>query len=343
MIFDDLQTACSDLAGYCKLPPRPPYGRYTSLLEMGGREKGRSYWLTHYTAIDSLRDESPVLGPEGTISPSTMRLKKLLHLPKVESSEFELATMGRMYLLRWALPILFRLRCIDLFDDERLRQFQSQSRAKTLTYGICIDAAFALTIASLRPQSKAVSFISMTSARRSNIAGIKDMMGPLSARVPIQIYLSLNSSLEDLVRHINEVFASMIGFEHCAMKTLHTDGGLQNLRPQAVFSWNPPGNDLSYKRITCHDNAVAPTVLAYREDLSVPYAHDYGLLFEVYEHIGHVAICASWDGDRVSVDLIGQLAEDFRRFLMLIVKSRTLTLREALCESRKANRVGEMG
>ena len=182
----------------------------------------------------------------------------------------------------------------------------------------------------------------MISARRSNIEGIKDMMGPLSARAPIRISLLPDSSLEDLMRHINNEFTSMIGLEHCAMKALHTDGGLHNLPPQAVFSWNPPGSDLSSKRIICHDKAVAPAVLAYREDLSVPYAHDYGLLFEVYEHGGHVAILASWDRNLVSADLIGRLVEGFERFLMLIIKTKDLTLREVLCD-RAADRAGEMG
>ena len=182
----------------------------------------------------------------------------------------------------------------------------------------------------------------MTSARRSNIEGIKDMMGPISARAPLRIYLFPISSLEDLMLDINNKFASMIGFEHCAMKALHTNGGLQNLPPQAVFSWNPPGSDLASKRIICHDKAVAPTVLAYREDLSVPYAHDYGLLFEVYEHGGHVAIFANWDRDLVSADLISRLMEGFGRFLMLILKTKDLTLEEVLCE-RTAGQAGDTG
>ena len=117
MVFDDLQTACSDVAAYCKLPPRPPYGRYTRLLEVGRHEKGRSFWLTRHTTFDSLKDEFPVLGPGGTVSPATMRLKKLLHLPKVENTEFGLPTVGRMYLPRWLLPILCRLGSNDLFEE----------------------------------------------------------------------------------------------------------------------------------------------------------------------------------------------------------------------------------
>ena len=117
MIFDDLQIACSDVAAYCKLPPRPPYGRYTGLSEVGGHEDGRIFWLTHHTAFDSLKDEFPVLGFRGSVSQSTMRLKKLLHLPKVENTEFDLPTMGRTYLPRWLFPILFRLISLDLFEE----------------------------------------------------------------------------------------------------------------------------------------------------------------------------------------------------------------------------------
>ena len=100
MIFDDLQTACFDIVAYCKLPPRPPYGRYTRLLEMGGLEDGRQFWLSHQKTFGSLRDEFPVLGPEGSVSPSMMGLKRLLYLPKVENTEFGLPTIGRTYLSR---------------------------------------------------------------------------------------------------------------------------------------------------------------------------------------------------------------------------------------------------
>ena len=168
----------------------------------------------------------------------------------------------------------------------------------------------------------------MTSARKSNIEGIRDMMGPISARVPLRVYVFPSYTLEDLMRHINNQFTSMIGFEHCAMEASHTNGGLHNLPPQAVFSWNPPGSDLSSKRIVCQDKAVAPAVLAYREDLSVPFAHDYGLLFEVYEHGGHVAMVATWEPELVETDLIHRLMGDFRYFVMLLLKSRRLTLRK---------------
>ena len=223
-----------------------------------------------------------------------------------------------------------------------LRLYQSQSGTRKAYFEICIDAAWALTIANLRTQfslpiqREEVSFISMASARRSNIKGSKEMMGPLSARVPLRINLFPNSSLEDVMRDINNDFTSMIGFEHCAMKALHTNGGLQNLPAQAVFSWNPPGSDLSSKRIICYDKGVAPAILAYREDLSMPYAHDYGLLFEVYEHEGHVAMFASWDHDLVSTDLIYRLVEGFERFLTLITKTKGFTVGTALCERRAA-------
>lgn len=101
MIFGDLQTACSDLATYCKLPPRPPYGRYTPLPQVDGYANEQHFWLKNHSAFDILKDEFPVLGQGGIVSLSTMRLKKLLHLPKVESAEFDLATIGRTSLPRW--------------------------------------------------------------------------------------------------------------------------------------------------------------------------------------------------------------------------------------------------
>ena len=66
---------------------------------------------------DSLRKQFPVLEPGGTVSPSTMILKKLLHLPEVENIEFGLPVVGRTYLPRWLLPILCRLRYNDSFEE----------------------------------------------------------------------------------------------------------------------------------------------------------------------------------------------------------------------------------
>ena len=117
MIFDDLQTAYSDIVAYCKLPPRPPYGRYTRFLEKGGHEDGRKFWLSHQKPFGSLNYEFPVLEPGSTVSPSTMRIKRLLHLPIIKNTEFGLPTMGRTYLPRRRLPILFRLRSNDLFEE----------------------------------------------------------------------------------------------------------------------------------------------------------------------------------------------------------------------------------
>ena len=75
LLFDELQTACWALEDYLKLPPRPPYARYTGSLEVGGLETGRTFWLSHHTAFESLRNEFPVLGPRDTVSQTTMRRK----------------------------------------------------------------------------------------------------------------------------------------------------------------------------------------------------------------------------------------------------------------------------
>ena len=95
LIFDDLQIACSDLLAYSKLPPRPPYGKYAIWLASCVYEVGLTFWLTRHTTFDNLVHKFPVLGPGGTPSASTMKTKKLLHLPKVENPRFNLPTMGR--------------------------------------------------------------------------------------------------------------------------------------------------------------------------------------------------------------------------------------------------------
>ena len=174
----------------------------------------------------------------------------------------------------------------------------------------------------------------MDSARKSDLAGIRQIMGPISARVPLMICIFPNLPIEILMRDIETQFSSTIGFEHCALKALSEVCGFQNMRQQAAFSWNPPGTDLSPKRIVCHDKEVAPAVLAYREDLSVLFSHDYGLLFEVYEHGEHITIYASWDRALVSVDLIARLLEQFGSLLISIIKTPRATVLELLSEYR---------
>ena len=266
-----------------------------------------------------------------------------MYPPKVENTQFDLLTLGRTYLLRRLLRMLCRLRLNDPFEEEGLRYYRSKSRTSNADFNVCIDAAWALTIACLQnggnfsPENEAISFISMTSTRRSKIEGIKDMMGPISARAPLRIQLTPDASLEELMRSIENEFTSMIGFEHCAMKTLHPNGGLHNLPPQAVFSWNSLGSDFFSERIACVDRSVTPpatAILAYREDLSVAYTHDYGLLFEVYERDGYLAIFTSWDHVLVSEVFVGRLVGDFGRFLSLIVRSGGLSLRDVMMVDR---------
>ena len=160
------------------------------------------------------------------------------------------------------------------------------------------------------------------------------MMGPISARVPLRLRFSPELSIDNLMCDISSQFTYMIGFEHCAMKVLSNGGDFQNMLTQAVFCWNTPNSDISSRRIICHDKEVAPAILAYREDLSVPFAHDYGVMFEVYEHDGHIAIYASWDHNLVSADFIDRLSEDFGAFLMLVIKKRGATVLELLAEKR---------
>ena len=179
----------------------------------------------------------------------------------------------------------------------------------------------------------------MSAARESNGPGIKYVMGPISARVPLWIRFFPDLSIESLMHDIESQFSSMIGFEHYAMKVLSKETGIQNMPRQAVFSWNTPGNDLSSKRIICHDKEAAPAVLDYRADLSMPFAHDYGLLFEVYEHGEHITIHASGDPALVSADLIHRLFDRFGSFLLLIIKTRGVSVSKLLFE----NGMGQLG
>ena len=205
---------------------------------------------------------------------------------------------------------------------------------------MCVDAAWALTLANiLTPEypplvSEDLSFISLNPARASNVSGIKHIMGPISARVPIRIRFFPDLSIENLLCDIQIQLSSMIGFEHCAMKALSSGVGFQNMLKQAVFSWNSPECDITSKRIVCHDKEAAPAVLAYREDLSVPFAHDYVLMFEVYEHDGHITTYATWDHNLVFDDFISRLFDDFGSFLALIIKTRGATMVELLSEHR---------
>ncbi|CAD6593617.1 MAG: hypothetical protein ASARMPREDX12_007357 [Alectoria sarmentosa] len=296
LIFDDLQSACSDLGAYAKLPPRPPYGRYARWLDSSVDEAGFWFWLTRHTCFDNLVHKFPVLGPGGIPSTSTMKTKKLLHLPKIKDTEFSLPIMGHT---AWALTI-----------------------AKCLTQE-CPPLI-----------SEDVSFISISSVRKSNVPGIRHMMGPISARVPLRVRVFPNLSIEKLMRDIETQLSSMIGFEHCAMRALSNGCGFKNIQKQAIFNWNPPDSDLSSRRIVCYDKEVVPAILAYREDLSVPFAHDFGLMYEVYEHGEHITIYVTWDQYLVSPDLISRLSETFESFLTTIIKTRGATVRDVLSKNR---------
>ena len=179
----------------------------------------------------------------------------------------------------------------------------------------------------------------MSAARENNGPGIRYIMGPISARVPLRIHFFPDLSIESLMHDIESQLSSMVGFEHCAMKVLSKETGFQSMPKQAVFSWNPLGNDVSSKRIVCHDKEAAPAVLDYRADLSMPFAHGYGLLFVVYEHGEHITIHASWDPSLVTTDLISRLFDRFGSFLLLIIKTRSVTVSELLYE----NREGQLG
>ena len=205
-----------------------------------------------------------------------------------------------------------------------------------------VDGAWALALANiLTPEhppvvSEDLSFISLNPARASDVSGIKHIMGPISARVPIRIRFFPDLSIENLLCDIQIQLSSMIGFEHCAMKALGGGVGFEDMLKQAVFSWNQAECDITSKRIVCHDKEAAPAVLAYREDLSVPFAHDYVLMFEVYEHDGYITTYATWDDNLVFDDFISRLFDDFGSFLSLIIKARGATMVELLSEHRAA-------
>lgn len=205
---------------------------------------------------------------------------------------------------------------------------------------MCTDAAWALTIVNHLTQEDPslvlddVSFISLISARESDVPGIKRMMGPIGTRVALRICFIQDLSREDLLSDIDTQLSSMIGFEHCAMRVLSNERGLRNMPRQAVFNWNPPNSDVSSRRIVCHDKEAAPAVLAYSEDLSVVFPHDYGLMFEVYEHGEHIAIYASWDQSLVSADLVNRVSDDFVGLLPLIIRTRDVTVSELLAQLR---------
>ena len=218
----------------------------------------------------------------------------------------------------------------------------SSSGTNIANLEMCVDGAWALTLANiLTPEdpplvSEDLSFISLNPARASNVPGIKHIMGPISARVPIRIRFFPDLSIEDLLGDIQIQLSSMIGFEHCAMKALGSGVGFDDMLKQAVFSWNLPECDITSKRIICHDNEAAPAILAYREDLSLPFAHDYGLMFEVYEHDGYITTYANWDHNFVFDDFISRLFDDFGSFFTLIIKTRGATMVELLTEHRMA-------
>ena len=354
-MFDDLQTACSDLAAYSKLPPRPPFGWYAKWLESYSYEAGFTFWLTRHTSFENIIYEFPILRPAGSFPTSSMNAKKLLHLPSVERKNFSLSSMGRTYFPEWLA--LFRchflrlVTCLErtLFVNSGTTLLVGPIKNKRLTPIKRADAAWALTVQNRKMQehplrlNEDVSFLAISPARsNSTLPNMAHMMGPVSARVPLRFHLFHTLPVETLMRDIDAQFSSMIGFEHCAIRALNLPGAAAaadfgtplELVQAAVFAWHPPGADIAAARIVCHDRDAAPAVLAYREDLSSPLAHDFGLLVEVYEHGDHVSIYASWDPVVVAADLVARLLEDFEFFLSVVVKRRLGTVGELLSAYR---------
>ena len=144
---------------------------------------------------------------------------------------------------------LARLGGLPLF---RLILFELPMECETgRNSAIYIYIAWALTIAGLRQQnnlplqSEDVSFLSMIPARRSTKPDITQMMGPLSACIPLRLHVAPNLSMEFLMRDIDAQFSLMGSMkecvEQCAMKTLGNGGGLQNTLKQAVFEGSVGG------------------------------------------------------------------------------------------------------
>lgn len=114
------------------------------------------------------------------------------------------------------------------------------------------------------------------------------------------------------------------------IKALGSEGGFQSMFNQAIFSWNSPGIDISSTQIVCDDRISGRAVLTQREDLSTTYAHDYGILIEVYSHKDHIAICSTWDKRLVQKEFVKRVIRDFKALLTLIITTRGCTLQQLL-------------
>ena len=159
-------------------------------------------------------------------------------------------------------------------------------------------------------------------------------MGPVSGLVPLRFHYGADLFVGPLIEYFGRQLSSFTSWEgnigDHVMKALGSEREDLRMFNQAIFSWNTVGVDVSSTEISYHDQISGPVVLAQREYLSTAYAHDYGILIEVYEHEDHIAICPTWDRVLFPTQLIDGVLEDFTRLLRLIITTQDCTLQELL-------------
>lgn len=195
-------------------------------------------------------------------------------------------------------------------------------------------AAWALTVYDECGTSD-VNFISMSPARKVDLPGIENIMGPVSAQVPIRVIFDNDMTIGGLQKIISYQFLSMVGVEHYAMRALRGKGFDWKSVTQGVFQWHPMRSDIFNRTIACHDKDASPATLRYRSDLSVPANHDHGFMLDIWEEDGYISIHASWNSRMLEWEKVEHMIERFATIFTLIMKGHGETVGEIMRRCRE--------
>ncbi|KAK3176000.1 hypothetical protein OEA41_007322 [Lepraria neglecta] len=200
--------------------------------------------------------------------------------------------------------------------------FPMQENRPNISLSVIGHAAWALTVYE-ECGSSDVDFISMS-------PGIERIMGPVSARVPIRITFDKDMTTGGLLKIIGYQLLSMVGVEHYAVRALRGQGFNWKSVTQGVFQWHPLRSDVFNKMIVCHDKDAALATLRFRQDLSTPANHDYGLMVDIWEEDGYISINTSWNSQLLEWRKVDHLIKRFTTLFTLIVNGHGETVGELI-------------
>ena len=192
-------------------------------------------------------------------------------------------------------------------------------------------AAWALVVW-IEGKTSESNFISMNPARKVELDGIQEIMGPVNARVPVRVPMNLTMPIQTLLSAMKSQSNQAIGMEHRAMMALQPDNVTSGHIAQGLFQWNPPDSDITGRKIVWHDEETGVASLQLRGDLSCEPTHDHGLLVCAWEQVGaeSIRLSISWNSDIMETRLVSAVYDRFRSIWGSIVSGEAETIADCL-------------